>query len=104
MLIGYESIQVYATFPGCPSGASHSDNIIYSNTIPPLPTVPPQKRNSQMDSSVQDNLAAPSPAGFESCRVYFHWNIRLIQPGQAKVVLGPTPLARICPVRPYTTV
>ncbi len=37
----YESIQVYATYPGFPSGATHSHNIIYYS---PLLKVPPQER------------------------------------------------------------
>jgi len=43
MLIGYESIQVYATCPGCPSGASH---------FPRFQQAPLKKGNSHMDSSV----------------------------------------------------
>ncbi len=49
-MIGYESIQMY--YPGCPSGASHSHNIIYNST--PLPIGPLRKGNSQMESSVQE--------------------------------------------------
>jgi hypothetical protein len=75
-----------------------------SYTIPPLPEGPLKKGNSKMESSVQDNLTAPSPgqytlkallnsvlggtvntffttffepARIESCSVHFHWNIRL---------------------------
>jgi hypothetical protein len=53
------TIQVYALFPGCPSGASNSHNIIYYS-----PTAPLKKGNSQMDSSVQDNPAASSPCQY----------------------------------------
>jgi hypothetical protein len=40
-MIEYESIQVYATLSGFPSGASHSHNIIYYS---PPPAGPPQER------------------------------------------------------------
>jgi hypothetical protein len=44
--------------PGCPSGASRSHNTIYYY---PTADSPPLKNTSQMESSVQDNPAAPSP-------------------------------------------
>jgi hypothetical protein len=61
MSIGYESIQVYATLPGCPSRASHSHNIIYYSPTADSPPPPLKKGNSQVDSSVQDNPAASTP-------------------------------------------
>jgi hypothetical protein len=100
-MIGYESIQVYATLSGVPSGASHSHNIIYY--LPPPPPrqqAPLKKGNSQMKSSVQNNPAAPSPVRLISSRAMsastgisgcFHL-------GQAKVVLGPSPLRLPSPV------
>ncbi len=93
-MIGYESIQVYATSSGFPSGASHSHNIIYYSPPPPCQQAPLKKGNSQMKSSVQNNPAAPLPVRLVSSRAmststgisgYF-------QLGQANVVLGPTPL------------
>ena len=57
-MIGYEQTGVRNFIQGVLLG--HLLHTI-SYTIPPLPTGPPQKGNSQMDSSVQDNPAAPSP-------------------------------------------
>jgi hypothetical protein len=68
----------------------------YHIPLPPCRQPPLKKGNSQMDSSVyritRQLLHRVSTASFQSCRVHFHWNIRLR--GQAKVVLGPTPLIR----------
>jgi hypothetical protein len=46
--------------PGSPSGASHSHNTIYYS-FPAYSPLPLKKGSSQMESSVQDNPAAPSP-------------------------------------------
>jgi hypothetical protein len=53
----------------------------YHILFPPCQQAPIKKGNSQMESSVQNNPAAPSPvstASFKLCRVHFHWNIRLL--------------------------
>jgi hypothetical protein len=47
--------------PGCPSGASPSHNIIYYSLTSKSPL---KEGNSQMESSVQDNPAAPSPCQY----------------------------------------
>jgi hypothetical protein len=60
-MIGYESIQVYATFQGFL--LVHPIHTI-AYTIPPCQQAPIKKGNSQMDSSVQDNPAAPSPCQY----------------------------------------
>ncbi len=62
--IRYESIQVYATwsrvsFRGIPFTQYH---ILFPP--PPCQQAPFKKENSQMDSSVQDNPAAPSPCQY----------------------------------------
>jgi hypothetical protein len=59
----YESIQVYAGCPGCPSGASPSHNM-YHILVHPCQQAPLKKGNSQMESSVQDNPAAPPPCQY----------------------------------------
>ncbi len=65
-MIGYESIQVYATLSGFPSGASHSHNIIYYS---PCQQAPLKKGNSMMESCVLNNPAAPSPSQYGQFRV-----------------------------------
>ncbi len=67
MPIGYKSIQVYATlsrvsFSGIPFTQ-------YRILFHPCRKVPLKKGNFQMDSSVQDNPAAPSPCQYGKLRV-----------------------------------
>jgi hypothetical protein len=78
-MIGYESIQVYATLLVFPSGASHSHNIIYyfpPASRPPSKKEPPRWR--VLYRITRQLLHRVSTASFESCRVHFHWNIRLL--------------------------
>ncbi len=117
-MIEYESIQVYAalsrvSFWGIPFSQYHI-------LVHPCQQIPLKKGNSQMDSSVQDNPAAPPPCQYtlkallnsvlgkqSSTQFAQHFLNRLVssrpmststamsdcfQPGQAKVMPGPTPL------------
>jgi len=59
MLIGYEQTGVRSFVQGLLLG--HPIHTI-SYTIPSLPTAPLKKGNSQIESSVQDNPAVPSPS------------------------------------------
>jgi hypothetical protein len=60
-MIGYEHTCVRSFVQGLLLGHP-IDTISY--TIPSLPTAPLKKGNSQMESSVQDNPAAPSPCQY----------------------------------------
>ncbi len=60
-MIGYEHTGVRSFVQGLLMG--HPIHTI-SYTIPSLPTAPLKKGNSQMESSVQDNPAAPSPCQY----------------------------------------
>jgi hypothetical protein len=63
-MVGYESIQVYATLSGFPSGVSHSEGEF---------------------RITRQLLHRVSTASFESCRVHFHWNIRLLPARPARL-------------------
>jgi hypothetical protein len=60
-MIGYEHTGVRNIIQGVLLG--HLLHTI-SYTIPSLPTAPLKEGNSQMESSVQDNAAAPSPCQY----------------------------------------
>ncbi|MFN9904078.1 MAG: hypothetical protein ACK55Z_35935, partial [bacterium] len=58
---GYEQTAVRSFVQGQGLLLGHPSHTI-SYTIPSLPTAPLKKGNSQMESSVQDNPAVPSPS------------------------------------------
>ena len=84
-MIGYEHTGVRSFFQGLLLG--HPIHTI-SYTIPPLPTAPLKKGNSQMESSVQDNPAAPPPCQYTVRPARMRSSIPLLEPGPPRFFFG----------------
>ncbi len=90
-MIGYESIQLYAKLSGFPSGASLFTQ--YHIPFPPASRLPSRKETTRwrvlyrITRQLVSSRAVSTSTGISGC----------FQPGQANVVLGPTPLAENLP-------